>query len=200
MIVYFFLISVLLCLSFNLYIFKNNKKKKIVGLFLTISILFLTYNYKGNIRIFDYSKSLETDLINSSELDPVKLILFLEKKLAENPEDFEGWKILARSCMLAGYAQKANKYYLKALELVPENRELLSEYAFFKKNNNEFSESIIISEKINVIYPEDIDNLIFLTQLYSDTKNTKRFKELIEKLKSNNIDSQIIEELIDSQK
>ena len=102
--------------------------------------------------------------------------------------------------MLAGYAQKANKYYLKALELVPENRELLSEYAFFKKNNNEFSESIIISEKINVIYPEDIDNLIFLTQLYSDTKNTKRFKELIEKLKSNNIDSQIIEELIDSQK
>lgn len=198
--VYFILISIILCVSLNFYIFKNNKKKFIFGLFLTVSILFFTYNFKSNIGIFDYASSLEIDLKNSSELDPIKLILFLEKKLSENPEDLEGWKILARTCMLTGYVQKANKYYLKAIDLIPNDIELLSEYAFFKRNNNKLSESIIISERINLINPEDIDNLVFLTQLYSETNNTEKFEELIEILKSKNIDSQIIKELKENQR
>ena len=198
--VYFFLISIILCLSLNFYVFKNNRKKFFVGLFLTVSILFFTYNFKSNIGIFDYASSLEIDLKNSSELDPIKLILFLEKKLSENPEDLEGWKILARTCMLTGYVQKANKYYLKAIDLIPNDIELLSEYAFFKRNNNKLSESIIISERINLINPEDIDNLVFLTQLYSETNNTEKFEELIEILKSKNIDSQIIKELKGNQR
>lgn len=198
--VYFILISIILCVSLNFYIFKNNKKKFIIGLFLTVSILFFTYNFKSNIGIFDYASSLEIDLKNSSELDPIKLILFLEKKLSENPEDLEGWKILARTCMLTGYVQKANKYYLKAIDLIPKDIELLSEYAFFKRNNNKLSESIIISERINLINPEDIDNLVFLTQLYSETNNTEKFEELIEILKSKNIDSQIIKELKENQR
>ena len=198
--VYFILISIILCVSLNFYIFKNNKKKFIIGLFLTVSILFFTYNFKSNIGIFDYASSLEIDLKNSSELDPIKLILFLEKKLSENPEDLEGWKILARTCMLTGYVQKANKYYLKAIDLIPKDIELLSEYAFFKRNNNKLSESIIISERINLINPEDIDNLVFLTQLYSETNNTEKFEELIEILKSKNIDSQIIKELKGNQR
>ena len=198
--VYFILISIILCVSLNFYIFKNNKKKFIIGLFLTVSILFFTYNFKSNIDIFDYASSLEIDLKNSSELDPIKLILFLEKKLSENPEDLEGWKILARTCMLTGYVQKANKYYLKAIDLIPKDIELLSEYAFFKRNNNKLSESIIISERINLINPEDIDNLVFLTQLYSETSNTEKFEELIEILKSKNIDSQIIKELKGNQR
>ena len=198
--VYFILISIILCVSLNFYIFKNNKKKFIFGLFLTVSILFFTYNFKSNIGIFDYASSLEIDLKNSSELDPIKLILFLEKKLSENPEDLEGWKILARTCMLTGYVQKANKYYLKAIDLIPKDIELLSEYAFFKRNNNKLSESIIISERINLINPEDIDNLVFLTQLYSETNNTEKFEELIEILKSKNIDSQIIKELKENQR
>ena len=176
------------------------QKEFLVGLFLTVSILFSIYNFKGNIDIFDYASSLETDLKNSTELDPIKLILFLEKKLAENPEDLEGWKILARTCMLTGYVQKANKYYLKAIDLIPNDIELLSEYAFFKRNNNKLSESIIISERINLINPEDIDNLVFLTQLYSETNNTEKFEELIEILKSKNIDSQIIKELKENQR
>ena len=198
--VYFILISIILCVSLNFYIFKNNKKKFIIGLFLTVSILFFTYNFKSNIDIFDYASSLEIDLKNSSELDPIKLILFLEKKLSETPEDLEGWKILARTCMLTGYVQKANKYYLKAIDLIPKDIELLSEYAFFKRNNNKLSESIIISERINLINPEDIDNLVFLTQLYSETNNTEKFEELIEILKSKNIDSQIIKELKENQR
>ena len=198
--VYFILISIILCVSLNFYIFKNNKKKFIIGLFLTVSILFFTYNFKSNIGIFDYASSLEIDLKNSSELDPIKLILFLEKKLSENPEDLEGWKILARTCMLTGYVQKANKYYLKAIDLIPKDIELLSEYAFFKRNNNKLSESIIISERINLINPEDIDNLVFLTQLYSETNNTEKFEELIEILKSKIIDSQIIKELKENQR
>ena len=198
--VYFILISIILCVSLNFYIFKNNKKKFIFGLFLTVSILFFTYNFKSNIGIFDYASSLEIDLKNSSELNPIKLILFLEKKLSENPEDLEGWKILARTCMLTGYVQKANKYYLKAIDLIPKDIELLSEYAFFKRNNNKLSESIIISERINLINPEDIDNLVFLTQLYSETSNKEKFEELIGILKSKNIDSQIIKELTKNQR
>ena len=62
------------------------------------------------------------------------------------------------------------------------------------------SESIIISERINLINPEDIDNLVFLTQLYSETNNTEKFEELIEILKSKNIDSQIIKELKENQR
>lgn len=191
----FFLISIILCFSFNWYIFKKNKKKIFIGFLISISILFLIYNYKGNSEIFGYSDSLAIDLKNSSELDATKLILFLEKELSKNPKDSEGWKILARTCMLSGYTQKANKYYLKALALLPENIQLLSEYAFFKRNNNDLTKSLEISEKVREIDPNNIENLIFLAQLYFDTDNEEKFKELIDNLKSKNIKPNIIKEL-----
>ena len=33
---------------------------------------------------------------DSSDLDPSKIVLYLEQKLKKNPNDLEGWLILAR--------------------------------------------------------------------------------------------------------
>ena len=79
--------------------------------------------------------------------------------------------------------------------MLPENIQLLSEYAFFKRNNNDLTKSLEISEKVREIDPNNIENLIFLAQLYFDTDNEEKFKELIDNLKSKNIKPNIIKEL-----
>ena len=73
-----------------------------------------------------------------NEINPQKIIFFLESKLSENPMDLEGWKLLARTCLMTGHIQKAELYYTKALKYFPRNESLIYEYAVLKKNTDKF--------------------------------------------------------------
>ncbi len=53
----------------------------------------------------------------------------LNTRLAENPEDLEGWVLLARTYQALGHPQKALQAYAKALKLNPEHPELKLRYA-----------------------------------------------------------------------
>ena len=88
---------------------------------------------KGSPKIFNYQEILEKELKNSKDIDPQKLIIFLEGKLKKNPQDPEGWMILARTCLLAGYLQKADLYYSKAIKIFPNDKKIIEEYKLFKK-------------------------------------------------------------------
>tara|TARA_A100001015_G_C14338280_1_gene462044 strand:+ start:137 stop:274 length:138 start_codon:yes stop_codon:yes gene_type:complete len=41
--------------------------------------------------------------------------------------------ILARTCLLAGYLQKADLYYSKAIKIFPNDKKIIEEYKLFKK-------------------------------------------------------------------
>ena len=82
------------------------------------------------------------------DIDPKKIIFFLENKLKEKPNDLEGWLLLARTCFISGHFQKAGLYYKNALKYFPENETILYELAMLKKNTNKLMSALSILEKI----------------------------------------------------
>ena len=124
------------------------------------------------------------------ELDPNRLILYLENKLNKNPKDLQGWLILARTCRLSGYLQKADLYFKKGLEFFPYDEILLLEYSLLKKNTNQFKSALEILSKLKAISPTNI----FARELIIDILITINKKELAQKewnemVKSKNFDN-----------
>ena len=134
MIFFFYFLLFFISFVFTTYIFgfKNYKIFLISFILITSSCLGL-YFLKGSPKIFNYQEILEKELKNSKDIDPQKLIIFLEGKLKKNPQDPEGWMILARTCLLAGYLQKADLYYSKAIKIFPNDKKIIEEYKLFKK-------------------------------------------------------------------
>ena len=53
----------------------------------------------------------------------------LVARLSENPEDIDGWVMLARTYAIMGRYDEATNTYEKIVELVPDNPQILSDYA-----------------------------------------------------------------------
>lgn len=195
--IFFVSINLLLCFLFTLYFIPSKKDKKPFLFFFSfiIVILTITYKFKGDKNAFTFSENLENEIKTSEVLEPKKIILFLEKKVKDNPYDIKGWEILARTCLIAGYTQKANLYYKKGISYFPNDKELLTEYAIFKRRTNDINTSIKIVEKIGKLYPNDSDNLILLVRLYIENKEFEKAKKKIETLSLIINDTEIIEEL-----
>ena len=115
--IFFYLIIFIICLVICTYIinFKKNTKLSVLFFLFVFSLCSIAYFFSGSKDFFSFEQKLKDDLKSEKDLDPKKLILFLESQLKVNPEDLEGWKILARTCLFAGYIQKANLYYNRAI-------------------------------------------------------------------------------------
>ena len=131
----FFFILIFIIILF-ISIFLSNPKKKKVQYALVVTAIYSTsviiYLFVGSIDSFFFEKKIEKEiesLIENPErlikTDPKKLIFYLESKLKKNPNDLEGWKLLARTCLITGHNQKASLYYSQALKLFPKNEDIL---------------------------------------------------------------------------
>lgn len=194
--IFFYLIIFIICLVIctSIIDFKKYTKFSVLFFFFVFSLCSITYFFIGSKDFFSFEQKLKEDLKSEKDLDPKKLILFLESQLKDNPEDLEGWKILARTCLFAGYIQKANLYYNRALKYFPDDLSLIKEYAFFKRENQEINQAIKLAEKAKELDKEDIENLKFLIELYIEIDEKTRAKEEVELLRSKNIDTKIIDE------
>ena len=193
---FIFIVGVI-SVAFSYYVYKPNlnNNKKILFSILIFSFTGLAYISNSNLEIFSYKKTLENDLYNEKKINPEKLILYLEIQLKENPNDLEGWKILAKTCLLSGYVQKANFYYEKSLKFFPDNLDLLLEYAELKENISESSNAIILREKIKSIDGSNIENVISLVRLYIAKGKKNKAINAIKFLKNKKINENIINEL-----
>ena len=182
---------------FSFYVNKTslNSKKKILFSLLVFSFTTLTYLINSDLEIFFYKERLENDLYKEKKINPEKLILFLEIQLKENPNDLEGWKILAKTCLLSGYIQKADIYYKRSLTFFPDNLNLLLEYADLKENIAELTNAISLREKIKAIDDSNFKNLISLIKLYISVGKKAQAKIELEYLKNKKINKDIIDEL-----
>ncbi len=61
--------------------------------------------------------------------DPLKMVARLEKRLADNPNDPVGWTRLARSYMVLERYDDAKRALARAVQLVPQDETILTEYA-----------------------------------------------------------------------
>ena len=100
----------------------SKKKFFITFLSITFSAL-LIYFFKGSKEAFLFENLVNKEINKITnnpeslkEINPQKIIFFLETKLKENPMDLEGWKLLARTCLMTGHIQKAEVHYTKALK------------------------------------------------------------------------------------
>lgn len=200
----FLILTLLIIIAISYYLMPSIKNRLI--LFTCLIILTpIGYILKGSFESFTFNeennKIIEDIIIskeNVDELDPNRLILYLESKLNKNPKDLQGWLILARTCSLSGYLQKADLYFKKGLNFFPYDEDLLFEYSLLKKNTNQFKSALEILSKLKVISPTNI----FARELIIDiliTINNKQLaqKEWNEMVKSKNFDNNKLLEIRD---
>ena len=192
---WFFLITFFLIIflfSIFLYDPKISKKKFFVTF---LSILFsasMIYFVKGNKEAFIF-ENLVSEEINQitnnpeslKEINPQKIIFFLESKLRENPVDLEGWKLLARTCLMTGHIQKAEVHYTKALKYFPSNESLIYEYAVLKKNTDQLQSALKLLKKVDIKKTKDIELIYFYFNLLKETKSSQILKKKIVELENN---------------
>ena len=157
----FFSISFLIVFFYSLRIFEINPKRKfIASLSLLTFVIVLIYLYKGSLESFTFEEKLKNQITQSIQkggiesLNSSNLILFLENQLKTEPLDSEGWLILARTCMIAGYYQKAELYYKKGIKYFPKNVDLMFEYSNLKRKSGRLEEAIELIDKIIKISPK----------------------------------------------
>ena len=187
-----FLVLVALVIFFSIFYLLNfSKNKKIFFFFFTFifSTSLLIYNFKGNKISFSYNFELEKqikelikDPNNFANIEPRKIIFFLENKLRKKPDDIEGWMLLARTCFISGHFQKADLYYNNALKYFPNNEMILYELAMLRKNTNQFMSAIKILEKIYKINPRNLESIELNLEILK-TINKKLLDARIKKLK-----------------
>lgn len=200
-----FLILILLTIIAISYYLMPSTKSRLTLFISLIVVTSIGYMLKGSFESFTFNEEnnkIIEDIFASKEkideLDPDRLILYLENKLNKNPKDLQGWLILARTCSLSGYLQKADLYFEKGLELFPYDESLLLEYSLLKKNTNQFKSALEILSKLKVISPTNI----FARELIIDiliTINNKQLaqKEWNEMMKSKNFDNNKLIEIRD---
>lgn len=94
-----------------------------------------------------------------------EMVARLEKRLAEQPNDGAGWARLGRSYMVLQRPDEARNAYAKAYALMPDNVELLSDYAWVVFNADPGVTTGLVSDLYHRLYklaPEHPDALWFL--------------------------------------
>ena len=195
----FSILFIIVSLSFSIYLFNPKKKLKkfFFFFFILLIIPFSIYLAKGNLKIFDYDKILKEELLSSEELDPKKLIIFLERNLDHNSEKLEDFLILARSYVFNGYIQKANSLYLKCLKLFPDNEQLMLEVALFKKKNNDTSFAIKLFEDIYELNPKNLNNISnYIETIFENNGKKSAIEKVKEFEKDGHLEKKIINRVL----
>lgn len=93
-----------------------------IGLPLTAVILYLSF---GNPQ----AMSPESLHVEGDRTSLATMTSSLEQKLADNPDDLQGWLLLGRSYASMGQAEKSNQVFARAVQLAPDNPDILLDYA-----------------------------------------------------------------------
>ena len=92
-----------------------------VGLLLPLAVVV------GYLQLGDRRALIAESVQQSDPKQLSSLAELLSAHLKQNPQDAEGWTLLARAQSSLGRYEPANQAYARALQLNPENRELLME-------------------------------------------------------------------------
>ena len=196
---FFLIIFFLIIFLFSIFLYNPKVSKKkffITFLSITFSTL-LIYFFKGNKEAFLFENLVKKEINKITnnpeslmEINPQKIIFFLESKLRENPMDLEGWKLLARTCLMTGHIQKAEVHYTQALKYFPLNESLIYEYAVLKKNTDQLNGALKLLKKVDFKKTEDKELIYFYLNLLKETSNREWLNKKISELENNkNIDS-----------
>lgn len=167
----------------------------------------------GGFLIFSISSKKESALPtggvpvgSGSPIDYQQRIVELEKIVANEPKNLQAWTMLANDYYDTDQPQKAINAYAKALELDPQNPNLLTDQGVMFKRVGWYDKALANFEKaqqidpkhlqslynIGVIYAEDLkqpDKAVkawsHYLELDSTSPSAQQIKRLLEQLKAN---------------
>lgn len=108
----------------------------------------------------------------------------LSKRLAENPDNLQGWQRLARSYNVLGDPAKARDALKKAVKLDSENVALLAQYARAIRKaagQKQTPESLAVSRRILKLDGQHPEALWFVATHEAQTGNTDKARQLFDK-------------------
>ena len=202
--VIFTLTIIIVIFLISVYLTERNRNRFMTFFFLFTGVSVI-YFLKGNIESFlfyENNEKIVEEIVNSNdgleELEPNRLIIYLEEKLKQNPKDKEGWLVLARACSIAGYLQKADLYFKKGLKEFPLDKNLLFEYAILKKNTDQFKSSLKLITKLKSLYPNDLKSRELLIDIFTYLGNKELAKKEFQDIKNiNKVDKNFLKKLND---
>ena len=105
---------------------------------------FALYKFLGQPEAFVAPPHQSSAAIDAENITPKQFAIMTQRlavKLREQPNDAQGWTMLARAYMALGRSNDATMAYDRAVLLVPDNAALLAEYAhaLATRNNNSFA-------------------------------------------------------------
>ena len=190
-------ILLLICALICQYLIPIKKNYKLFAFFYFVSLSCITTIYLlfGDNQYLNFYEELEKDIETSAEIDPEKFIILLERKIKQNPIDLESIQILARTCFLTGYIQKANLYYNMALDYFPANEKLLFEVVIFKRTTKDAKGALISAEKLVEKNPTKSENIILLVDVYLDLRMIQKAEDKLLKLQKLSKNQVLIEKI-----
>lgn len=95
----------------------------------------------------------------------MEMVARLEKRMAEQPDDADGWHRLGRAYAVLGRGEAANAAYARAYKLTPDDPQLVAEYAAFLYEGdpqNTSGQVFGLFTRLLELNPENPDALWFL--------------------------------------
>jgi len=153
-----------------------NKNKAIAIAFVTILVPILSF------ATYQKTKTkLETmPLINQQSVEEQPSIALamanLEAKLAKNPDDIDGWIMLANSYGFVGNKDKAVGAYRQALKLEPEDSWVMTQlaHAVSEQNGSLAGEPLELIQKSLKISPNNMDARFLLGKYHFQNREFKK--------------------------
>jgi tetratricopeptide (TPR) repeat protein len=183
----------------------NGKKLALISVLFSIVILFifsLSYNLSD---IHEYKKIHDKNVSVRKNIKTIKEnVPILESRLINSPSDFNGWLMLGKSYSILNNYQKASRAYQVAINLRPNNMDVIKEYILVLRSDSENINKEVIKKyfKIYLAKTNDpqglIDQLSFAfsindTLLAESTLNSLiKHPEIVNKNQYKNLLTQLI--------
>ena len=117
--------------------------------------------------ILAYLSNPQTSPPANAPMPPVvmEMVARLEKRMAEQPDDPDGWHRLGRAYAVLGRGEAANAAYARAYKLTPDDPQLVAEYAAFlyeSDPHNTTGQVFSLYSRLLELDPENRDAMWFL--------------------------------------
>ncbi len=138
-------------------------------------------------RLIDLAGELDLDApeAGGGAPDIGLMVARLAARLEDEPEDLEGWRMLARSYLVLERAAEAREATTRALVLAPDDLDILTLQARAIRaaaGEIQTPESIAVMRRVLELAPYNLEALWFVGQAEADAGNTGRARELLERV------------------
>jgi len=119
----------------------------------------------GQRQTLAYLYSPQASASGSIPPQALEMVARLEKRLEEQPDDSAGWLRLGRAYSVMGREEAAQAAYARAYKLMPDNPEVVAEYASFLYNvdpQNTGGPVFLLFSKLHKLDPQNPDAMWFL--------------------------------------